>query len=125
MNKKNVQESEDKKNRIVLVLGIIPNIIFGAIVIFYMIMIRNGATDLKYAPDLLDYGEASIITTAVSIWVGLNIYNFMTKNEVEELVRDSNDKLEKFKEENNELIENIKIKTNEETEKLIKELEDK
>ena len=103
MNKKNVQESEDKKNRIVLVLGIIPNIIFGAIVIFYMIMIRNGATDLKYAPDLLDYGEASIITTAVSIWVGLNIYNFMTKNEVEELVRDSNDKLEKFKEETNKL----------------------
>ena len=118
MNKKNVQESEDKKNRIVLVLGIIPNIIFGAIVIFYMIMIRNGATDLKYAPDLLDYGEASIVTTAVSIWVGLNIYNFMTKNEVEELVRDSNEKIEKIKKESNQLLEQ---NLNEKTEKIKRE----
>lgn len=112
-NKENLQvknRNSDKcenKNIIVIVLGILPSLIFGVIVAYYIIMSIVDPDKLGNVPSLLEAGQTSIVATAVSIWVGLNIYNFMTKNEIESIIQESNTKLEDFKRESDELQSDI------------------
>lgn len=86
------------KNVILIVLGILPSVLFGIIIVYYIIMSIVNPQALEYLPNVLNVGETSIVATAVSIWVGLNIYNFINKNEIDLLIKEYNKKLDDYKE---------------------------
>lgn len=71
---------------LILILGIIPSLIFLIIVIF---QICGRFPVCQTADDTMEGGMFAVISTAVSVWVGLNIYNLITKKDIEGLVAES------------------------------------
>lgn len=90
-------KEKNTKNILLIILGILPSVLFGIIIAYYIIMSIVNPQSLEYLPDVLNVGETSIVATAVSIWVGLNIYNFINKNEIDLLIKEYNKKLDDYK----------------------------
>lgn len=78
-------KNEFSKGALIFILGIIPS------VIFLTVLILMGIGKLKgiKTQDLGETGMLTIIATAVSVWVGLNIYNVVTKQDIEEDIETS------------------------------------
>ena len=93
VNEKNsVNKSSGKeisKGKLMIILGLLPSFILALIVVGFFIMLLvqgENLTNPSLFESALNIAEADMISTAITIWVGLNIYNLTTKEELEDKI---------------------------------------
>lgn len=93
VNEKNsVNKSSGKeisKGKLMIILGLLPSFILALIVVGFFIMLlvqEENLTNPSLFESALNIAEADMISTAITIWVGLNIYNLTTKEELEDKI---------------------------------------
>lgn len=96
------------KGLLLIIFGLIPSILILVIFMIYIGYMQENALALESITKLAcNLAETDIVATAVTIWVGLNIYNLITKedlnNEINREVRNSE---EKMKSRNNKILKN-------------------
>ena len=93
-----------------IILGLLPSFILALIVVGFFIMLLvqgENLTNPSLFESALNIAEADMISTAITIWVGLNIYNLTTKEELEDKIDERISKhLDSVKKKNAQTLEN-------------------